>query len=152
KSPLRATSLTAKQQRRADELSRILFECGDDIEFWCDCLGYEIHEHTSLAAGEITAVLMDGFIFLAPRLPFVRRILSIAHEIFHHEFHASVIAYRDESDKNVDLRESQAESFAVLVAEPSLLNYETMERFRFKTKLPEHLKAVRENLFYLIKR
>jgi Zn-dependent peptidase ImmA (M78 family) len=150
KEPLRAISLTRKQQRRAGELSQLLFECGDDVAFWCERLGYEVYERN--LKGTVAAVLKDGYIFLAKGLTNTQKVLSISHEIFHHEFHASIIAFREATDKNVDWRESQAESFAVLVAEPSLLKYGTIEQFRYKSKLPVHLRQVRERLFYLVKR
>jgi len=147
--PPHAVPLTRRQIRRAQQLSNALYACGDDVYFWCEELGYKMFERT--LPKNIPAVLKDGYIILSRGMSQIMQVIAIAHEIFHHEFHGAAIAFRELTPTARNLNESQADSFAVLVAEPSVLKYDTIQQFYTESELPDEMKPIREALLYLIK-
>jgi hypothetical protein len=112
-------------------------------------LHYRLVEH-QLPTG-FNAVLYDGMVVIQPGIPDAEKVAVIAHEIYHHEFHGASVAFRELTDSSINRDECQAESFGVLVAEPSLVKYETMERFYAESALSLPLKKLRESLYYQIK-
>lgn len=144
----RAVTLSRKAIRRAQQLSHALFECGDDIQYWCERIGYSVVEK-ELPDG-FDAVLYDGIVVLRPQLSPAEKIVTIAHEIFHHEFHGASVAFREVADDTITRDECQADSFGVLTQEFSLLRYDSIDEFMVRSPLPQHLKELRRDLFYLI--
>lgn len=145
----RGVSLTTKQIARALEIQSVLYRCGDDIDFWCEELGYDLIRHR-LPDG-VYGVLYENFITLQEGLSHEEEIVTIAHELFHQEYHGHAVAYRDKNSMLKSIQEGQAELFAALTYHPSLLGFMTEQEFMMLSPLPQHMKELRVNLFYLKK-
>jgi hypothetical protein len=79
------------------------------------------------------------------------KIVSIGHEICHHEFHGAAIAHRDLEPDGYSFEESEAECFGVLLADFNFWKYESIEEYRYSTPLTGRLRDLREKLFFKIR-
>ncbi len=132
------------------EARKFLELAGFKIHVWCDLLGYELWEDDfSDVKGEAIFLKTSNrrIIMLNRRMLYKRKILAIAHEVFHDKFHPDCIAFRVLTDQQINKDEGQAHLFAALVLYPELKEFGTEEQFIYESGLPIETAEVRINYF-----
>lgn len=133
-----------KEARKYLELSAF------KIHVWCDLLGYELREEDFRDSGTQAFFIKTSkkaLIIVNKRSMYKRKILNIAHEIFHDKFHPDCIAFRVLTDAQINKDEGQAHLFAALLLFPDLTGFETEEQFMLESGLPTETAEVRINYY-----
>lgn len=120
------------------------------IYVWCDLMGYELWEE-DFRDMNTNAIFIrtnkKAVICLNRRLLYKRKILNIAHEIFHDRFHPDCIAFRVLTDEQIGKDEGQAHLFSALILYPELTDFETEEDFLQESGLPTETAEIRINYY-----
>lgn len=91
---------------------RLLKEAGN-VRDWCTELGltlYRVHLPPPIAS------LLDGdAVFLTDGLTYTEEVRAIAHEFYHHRFHAATVAFQTLDQFTINKHEREANLFAAEV-------------------------------------
>lgn len=122
----KSVNLTRRQVARAKELRKLLEACKFDLEVFTDSLGFGLSFSNVI---DRPALLDNDVVILKKGLSKSEQVLSVAHELCHHYFHAHCNAHRDLPVHQWSKNEGQAEMFAAVIMWPTLIEFESEEAF-----------------------